>query len=127
MKLRSMNAEVIIMNNIKVQTGNVDENTYRATVIKNAIALQSYDSVVALFDIRYCTLYLLPRFNYSPTTWKHLHAFIDDICVKYGFYHRYADDIRKEAYRPDAMENCDYCAVNAFFELDKPFSNWRNW
>lgn len=24
--------------------------------------------------------YLLPRYDYSATTWKHVHAFIDDFC-----------------------------------------------
>lgn len=126
MKLRNMSAEVITMSNVKVRR-NTDENTYRATTIDHAIALRSYDSVVALFDTTYCTLYLLPRFDYSNTTWKHVHAFIEDVCMGYGFYHWYASDIRKEAYRSDAMWNCDYVAVDAFFELNYPWTDWRKY
>lgn len=46
--------------------------------LENALVLHSYSSRVAV----YCKMrvYLLPRYNYSVTTWKHVHAFIQDYC-----------------------------------------------
>lgn len=42
------------------------------------LVLHSYSSRVAV----YCKMrvYLLPRYDYSVTTWKHVHAFIQDYC-----------------------------------------------
>ena len=46
--------------------------------LENALVLHSYSSRVAI----YCKtrVYLLPRYDYSVTTWKHVHAFINDFC-----------------------------------------------
>ena len=46
--------------------------------LENALVLHSYSSRVAI----YCKMrvYLLPRYDYSVTTWKHVHAFINDFC-----------------------------------------------
>lgn len=46
--------------------------------MKNALVLHSYSSRVAV----YCKMrvYLLPLYDYSVTTWKHVHAFIQDYC-----------------------------------------------
>lgn len=46
--------------------------------LENALVLHSYSSRVAV----YCKMrvYLLPRYDYSVTTWKHVHAFVEDYC-----------------------------------------------
>lgn len=46
--------------------------------LENALVLHSYSSRVAV----YCKMrvYLLPRYDYSVTTWKHVHAFIQYYC-----------------------------------------------
>ena len=46
--------------------------------LENALVLHSYSSRVAV----YCKMrvYLLPRYDHSVTTWKHVHAFIQDYC-----------------------------------------------
>lgn len=46
--------------------------------LENALVLHSYSSRVAI----YCKMrvYLLPRYDYSVTTWKHVHAFVQDYC-----------------------------------------------
>lgn len=73
MKLRSMSATVDFVDSItlKVEDG---KNIH----LENAYVLTSYASRVAV----YCKMrvYLLPRYDYSVTTWKHLHAFIEDYC-----------------------------------------------
>lgn len=46
--------------------------------LENALVLHSYSSRVAVYSKM--QVFLLPRFDYSITTWKHLHAFIDDYC-----------------------------------------------
>ena len=45
--------------------------------LPNAYVLTSYSSRVAVYDGK-ATVYLLPRYDYSVTTWKHVHAFIQD-------------------------------------------------
>lgn len=73
MKLRNMSAYVTEEPNITIELsgGEVLE-------LENALVLHSYSSRVAV----YCKMrvYLLPRYDYSVTTWKHLHAFIQDYC-----------------------------------------------
>lgn len=73
MKLRHMSATVNHVPNMTLQlaTGEVVD-------LENAYVLTSYSSRVAV----YCKMrvYLLPRYDYSVTTWKHLHAFIQDYC-----------------------------------------------
>ena len=46
--------------------------------LENAYVLTSYASRVAVFCKMRC--YLLPRYDCSVTTWKHVHAFINDFC-----------------------------------------------
>lgn len=46
--------------------------------IEDGIVLTSYSSKVAVYDRANYKLYMLPRYEYSNTTWKHIHAFIDD-------------------------------------------------
>lgn len=72
-KLRSMKAsvrcdDVYLRNNTTGEMFKID----------NGIVLTSYNSVVAVWDDEDYTLYCLPRYDYSVTTWKHIHAFIDD-------------------------------------------------
>ena len=72
MKLRNMNAYVTEENiTIEPESGEVLD-------LENALVLHSYSSRVAV----YCKMrvYLLPRYDYSVTTWKHVHAFIQDYC-----------------------------------------------
>lgn len=65
-----------------------------AFTIKNPIILQSYDSWVAVYDDNIKHLYLLPDYDYSKTTCKHVHAFIEDYTsLKRKSY----KDIRKDA------------------------------
>lgn len=73
MKLRNMSATVDFVDSItlKLEDG---ENIH----FENAYVLTSYASRVAVYSkVR---VYLLPRYEYSVTTWKHLHAFIEDCC-----------------------------------------------
>lgn len=72
MKLRNMNAYVTEENiTIELESGEVLD-------LENALVLHSYSSRVAV----YCKMrvYLLPCYDYSVTTWKHVHAFIQDYC-----------------------------------------------
>lgn len=73
MKLRNMSAHVTEEKNITIElaSGEVLE-------LENALVLHSYSSRVAV----YCKMrvYLLPLYDYSVTTWKHVHAFIQDYC-----------------------------------------------
>lgn len=73
MKLRNMSATVDFIDSITLKLGG-GENIY----LENAYVLTSYASRVAV----YCKMrvYLLPRYDYSVTTWKHLHAFVQDYC-----------------------------------------------
>lgn len=73
MKLRNMSANVNRVSNVTIEL----ENGERVN-LENAYILTSYSSRVAI----YCKMrvYLLPRYDYSVTTWKHVHAFINDYC-----------------------------------------------
>lgn len=72
-KLRSMSATVETVENITLEL-----ESGEFVDLKNATVLTSYASRVAV----YCKMqvFLLPRFDYSVTTWKHLHAFVEDYC-----------------------------------------------
>lgn len=73
MKLRNMSAHVTEEKNITIELANGE-----VLNLENALVLHSYSSRVAV----YCKMrvYLLPRYDYSVTTWKHVHAFIQDYC-----------------------------------------------
>lgn len=61
--------------------------------VPNAYILKSYSSYVAVYDNKADgTLYLLPRYDYSTTTWQHMHKFLAD----------YAPELNKSA---DFMRN----------------------
>lgn len=72
-KLRNMSATVEHVDNITIETASGE-----IVELENAYVLTSYSSRVAV----YCKMrvYLLPRYDYSVTTWKHVHAFIQDYC-----------------------------------------------
>lgn len=78
-KLRHMSAHVEYWDTagIKLKCYDGDDYEEKEVTIDYPIALVSYESVVALWD-GYDMLYLLPYYNHSNTTWKHLHAFIED-------------------------------------------------
>lgn len=73
MKLRSMSAHVTEEPNITIELASGE-----VLNLENALVLHSYSSRVAV----YCKMrvYLLPRYDYSVTTWKHVHAFVEDYC-----------------------------------------------
>ena len=73
MKLRSMSAYVTEEPTITIELANGE-----VLNLENALVLHSYSSRVAI----YCKMrvYLLPRYDYSVTTWKHVHAFVQDYC-----------------------------------------------
>lgn len=73
MKLRNMSAYVTEEKNITIELASGE-----VLNLENALVLYSYSSRVAV----YCKMrvYLLPRYDYSVTTWKHVHAFVEDYC-----------------------------------------------
>lgn len=73
MKLRRMSAEVTHEDRITLQLSNGE-----IVNLENCLVLTSYSSRVAV----YCKMrvYLLPRYDFSITTWRHVHAFIQDYC-----------------------------------------------
>lgn len=73
MKLRNMSATVERVNSIMLELASGERVN-----LEDAYILTSYSSRVAV----YCKMrvYLLPRYDYSVTTWKHVHAFIQDYC-----------------------------------------------
>ena len=73
MKLRNMSAHVTEEKNIVIELASGE-----VLNLENALVLHSYSSRVAV----YCKMrvYLLPLYDYSVTTWKHVHAFIQDYC-----------------------------------------------
>lgn len=73
MMLRKMSASVDM-----VETITLISLTGEIITLDNATVLKSYESRVAVYSNM--QVFLLPRFDYSITTWKHLHAFIDDYC-----------------------------------------------
>lgn len=80
MKLRNMSATVSINETITLKLRNGEVIT-----LEDATVLTSYASRVAVYSKM--QVFLLPRYDYSVTTCKHLHAFIDDFC---GFVRDYS-------------------------------------
>ena len=82
MKLRNMSAHVTEEKNITIEL-----TSGEILNLENALVLTSYASRVAV----YCNMriYLLPRYDYSVTTWKHVHAFVQDYC---SFVNDYSAD-----------------------------------
>lgn len=73
MKLRNMSAYVTEEKNITIELA-----SGKVLDLEDALVLHSYSSRVAV----YCKMrvYLLPLYDYSVTTWKHVHAFVQDYC-----------------------------------------------
>lgn len=73
MRLRNMSATVERVDSIMLELASGE-----CVNLEDAYILTSYSSRVAV----YCKMrvYLLPRYGYSVTTWKHVHAFVQDYC-----------------------------------------------
>lgn len=99
MKLRNMIACVTEEPAITIELANGE-----VLNLENALVLHSYSSRVAV----YCKMrvYLLPRYDYSVTTWKHVHAFIEDYCPYVNDYS--AARIRAIAAAGVTDEECEY-------------------
>lgn len=101
-RLRSMSAMVEYKDGITVE---LSRGSYK---INNPVILTSYNSKVAIYDGK--SLFLLPRYDYSVTTWKHLHAFIQDYT---NLSDLSASDIRKAL--KDDNDVC-FIACNGYVE-----------
>lgn len=103
MKLRSMSAEVTEEKTLEIELSNGERVT-----LENCLVLHSYASRVAV----YCKMrvYLLPRYDYSVTTWKHVHAFVQDYC---SFVRDYPANVIRDIARYGAQDT----------ELEYAFSN----
>lgn len=108
MKLRNMSAYVTEEKNITIELASGE-----VLNLENALVLHSYSSRVAV----YCKMrvYLLPRYDYSVTTWKHVHAFIQDCTLVWDCNAREmrkiaalgVDDVEKEyAFAKGIVEGC---------------------
>ena len=73
MQLRHMSATVDTYKTITLKLRNGEIIT-----LENATVLTSYASRIAVYSKM--QVFLLPRYDYSITTWKHLHAFVQDHC-----------------------------------------------
>ena len=96
MKLRHMTAEVVELEDVVIEENCHGEKIYH--VYDSVKALKSYNSIVAMATSD--DLFMLPRYDYSPTTWKHVHAFIQD-CTP--FTDLCASDMRR------AFKDGSYC------------------
>ena len=96
MKLRHMTAEVVELEDVVIEENRHGETIYHA--YERVKALKSYDSIVAMATSE--DIFMLPRYDYSPTTWKHVHAFIQD-CTP--FTDLCASDMRR------AFKDGSYC------------------
>ena len=79
MKLRSMSAYVTEEKNITIELASGE-----VLNLENALVIHSYSSRVAVYSKM--RVYLLPRYDYSVTTWKHVHAFVQDYCGSVNDY-----------------------------------------
>lgn len=78
MKLRNMNATVEHYDAISIELANCE-----IIDLKYVYVLTSCNSRVAVYGYNKHSgwrVYLLPRYDYSVTAWKHVHAFIQDYC-----------------------------------------------
>lgn len=84
-----MSAKVIEPSSATAYTSECGEFTIQYPTI-----LKSYASNVAVYDKTTNRVYLLPKYDYSNTTTKHVHAFIEDYTP---FYFMNYDKMRKDA------------------------------
>lgn len=114
MKLRNMSAYVTEEKNITIELASGE-----VLNLENALVLHSYSSRVAV----YCKMrvYLLPRYDYSVTTWKHVHAFVQDYC---SFVRDYdAREMRKIAALGVEDVEKEYAFANGIVEGGVPVEN----
>lgn len=88
-QLRHMSAKVLEPHTVTCYTKDNEQFTIDYPVI-----LKSYASDVAVYDENANRVYLLPDYDYSNTTTKHVHAFIQDYTP---FYFMSYKDMRKDA------------------------------
>lgn len=97
-QLRSCNAKVTTCENLSPITMSWFDciGQHHTAKVNNYHILTSYHSNVAVYDLDNEILYLMPRWDYSATTHKHVHKFIVDYVP--WLKHRYnARDVRREA------------------------------
>lgn len=94
MKLRNMSAYVTEEPTITIELSG------EVLKLENALVLHSYSSRVAVYCKR--RVYLLPRYDYSITTWKHLHAFVQDHC---SFVRDYPANVIRDIARYGAADS----------------------
>lgn len=105
MKLRRMSAEVTHEDRVTLQLLNGE-----VVNLENCLVLTSYASRVAV----YCKMrvYLLPHYDFSITTWRHVHAFIQDYCDMVRDYR--ASQIRAIAKEGVCDTEKEYAFANGF-------------
>lgn len=74
MRLRNMSAYVLELSDVVIEEERCGE--VRHICAPYALALKSYESIVSIYYAG--KIYMLPRYDYSITTWGHVHAFIQD-------------------------------------------------
>ena len=118
-KLRNMSAEV--KHNAIIELEDLTGNRFTVT---DAHTLISYASRVAVYgyDLRSgrYRVFLLPRYDYSVTTWKHLHAFIQDYCA--SDMDVSANIMRKRARLGCSYEEYEYEFVNGIVYGDRTYN-----
>lgn len=77
-QLRHMSARVMSYKDVIVAKNTNDAWGVKYCYIDNAIILKSYNSVVAVYNIDNGFMFLLPRYDYSVTTLRHIRAFFED-------------------------------------------------
>lgn len=94
MRLRHMSATV------SKEYVKLHNELYNETIEGEMYVLTSYNSRVACIDNRNAKVYLLPRWDYSQTTSKHVHAFIQDhgTSVRDKSYREIRKEIQNDAY-----------------------------
>ena len=110
-QLRSMSARVGFYGDVSV----IVNDTQEIIDVSDAYALMSYTSVVAFTDGK--RIYLLPRYDYSNTTWKHVHAFVQDFT---NLNDMCAKDIRDIIKHYD--DNAQYVYCDAYRNM---WGEWR--
>lgn len=117
-QLRYMSAEV--NHNHIIELEDLTGNLFTVT---DAFILTSYASRVAVYgyDARSekYRVFLLPRYDYSVTTWKHLHAFIQDYCASGMDVN--ANIMRKRARLGCSYEEYEYEFVNGIVYGDRTY------
>lgn len=115
MKLRNMSATVEHYSAISIELASSE-----IVDLRNAYVLKSYNSRVAVYGYNKHSgwrVYLLPRYDYSVTTWKHVHAFIQDYCDYVT--DKPAREIREWAGLGVTNDGFEYAFANGIVIFDK--------